>query len=112
MPSADQMAADFTSFGSRVLGNPNLDPETSSTYEGGIDYSQHGFNASLTYFYTDFEDKIVANYLTDGSKSWENWPRLPVFLRLPAALSFAAATTPERWWNRGNARGLFRRELR
>ncbi len=72
MPSADQMAADFTSFGSRVLGNPNLDPETSNTYEGGVDFSQHGLDASLTYFYTDFEDKIVSTYLADGSKSWQN----------------------------------------
>ena len=72
MPSADQMAADYTSFGTRVLGNPDLNPEESSTWEGGIDYLQNGLKGSLTYFYTDFKDKIVSDYLADGSSTWKN----------------------------------------
>lgn len=72
MPSADQMAADFTSFGNRVVGNPNLDPEQSSTWEGGMDYNQNGLSGSFTWFHTDFEDKIVSDYLTDGSSTWKN----------------------------------------
>ena len=72
MPSADQLAADFDSFGSRVVGNPDLDPEKSSTYEGGLDFSKSGFNSALTYFHTDFEDKISTDYLADGSKTWKN----------------------------------------
>jgi vitamin B12 transporter len=72
MPSADQMAADYLSFGSRVVGNSDLDPEQSATWEGGIDYSQNGLNGTFTYFYTDFEDKIVTTYLGDGSQTWEN----------------------------------------
>jgi len=72
MPSADQMAADFSSFGSRVLGNPDLSPEESATWEGGVDYGQGGLSGSLTYFHTDFKDKIVSDYLLDGSRSWQN----------------------------------------
>jgi vitamin B12 transporter len=72
MPSADQMAADYLSFGSRIVGNSNLDPEQSATWEGGIDYGHNGLNGTLTYFYTDFEDKIVATYLADGSQTWKN----------------------------------------
>lgn len=72
MPSADQMAADYTSFGSRVVGNPDLTPEESTTWEGGIDYGQGGLSGSLTYFYTDFKDKIVSDFLLDGSSSWQN----------------------------------------
>lgn len=72
MPSANQMAADSTTFGTRVVGNPNLDPEKSNTYEGGVDFSQNGLDASLTYFYTNFEDKIISSSLADGSQSWEN----------------------------------------
>ncbi|MCW5213472.1 TonB-dependent receptor, partial [Desulfobulbus sp. TB] len=72
MPSADQLAANFDSYGSRVVGNPNLDPETSSTYEAGLDYSHNSFNAGFTYFHTDFEDKIITDYLGDGSKTWKN----------------------------------------
>ncbi|MCI5140487.1 MAG: TonB-dependent receptor [Candidatus Electrothrix sp. ATG1] len=72
MPSADQLAADFDRFGTRTVGNPDLDPETSSTYEAGMDYRRNSFKAGLTYFHTDFEDKIVTDYLADGSKTWMN----------------------------------------
>ncbi len=72
MPSADQMAADYSSFGSRVVGNPNLDPEESATWEGGLDYKHNAATASFTYFHTDFKDKIVTAYLGDGSRTWEN----------------------------------------
>lgn len=73
MPSAHQMTAEYTSFGRRVVGNGSLDPEQSSTWEGGVDYVQNGsLNGSLTYFQTDFEDKIVNTYLSDGSSTWKN----------------------------------------
>jgi vitamin B12 transporter len=72
MPSANQMAADYLSFGGRVVGNANLDPEQSATWEGGIDYGHNGLRGALTYFYTDFEEKIVADYLADGSQTWKN----------------------------------------
>jgi len=72
MPSADQLAADYESFGTKTVGNPDLDPEKSSTYEGGLDYAYKSLNASLTYFYSDFEDKIVTDYTSDGSATWNN----------------------------------------
>lgn len=72
MPSADQLAADFTTWGTRTVGNPDLDPEESTTYEAGADYNQAGFSGSLTYFYTDFEDKISRVSLPGGDSSWDN----------------------------------------
>jgi vitamin B12 transporter len=72
MPSADQLAADFINFGTRVVGNPDLDPEKSGTYEGGLDYVNNGLHGSLTYFYTDFEDKIITDYSANGSRTWKN----------------------------------------
>ena len=72
MPSADQLAADFTSFGSQVVGNPDLGAEESTTYEGGVDFSRNGLEAALTWFTTDFKDKITTTYLADGSQTWEN----------------------------------------
>jgi vitamin B12 transporter len=72
MPSADQLAADFTSFGSRVVGNPDLDAEKSTTCEGGLDFSHNGLNSALTWFSTDFKDKITTDYLADGAQSWQN----------------------------------------
>lgn len=72
MPSADQLAADYLNWGIRTVGNPDLDPEKSTTYEVGVDYSQAGFDGSVTYFATDFEDKITNYILADGSSSWVN----------------------------------------
>lgn len=72
MPSADQLAANFTSFGSHIIGNPALGSEKSTTYEGGLDFSRNGLEAAITWFTTDFKDKIITTYLTDGSQTWEN----------------------------------------
>lgn len=72
MPSADQLAADYFNYGSRIVGNPNLDPEKSSTYEGGIEYSRNTLNGTLTYFYSKFTDKINVAYQANNSITWEN----------------------------------------
>ncbi len=72
MPAADQLAADYYNWGSHYVGNDDLDPESSKTWEGGIDYSANALNVSLTYFYTDFEDKIVSSRLANGDRSWDN----------------------------------------
>ncbi len=61
MPTAKQLAADYVDWGIHYVGNPNLDPEKSKAYEGGIDLSYASFNSSLTYFYTDFKDKIASD---------------------------------------------------
>ena len=36
-PTADQLAADYRHWGTRYVGNPDLDPETSQTYDLGFD---------------------------------------------------------------------------
>ncbi len=72
MPSADQLAADYVNWGTRTVGNPDLDPETSRTYEAGLDFDRSGFRGSLTYFVTDFDDKITTTYGADGSQTWIN----------------------------------------
>ncbi len=72
MPSADQLAADYRSFGSHIVGNPGLNPEKSTTYEGGVEYSRHSLNGVLTYFYSEFVDKITIDYQADHSTTWKN----------------------------------------
>ncbi|MCD6298731.1 MAG: TonB-dependent receptor, partial [Deltaproteobacteria bacterium] len=72
MPSADQLAADYNVWGTRTLGNPNLDPEKSRTYEGGIDFSCGFFDSALTYFHTDFKDKIEQIAKPGPINTWEN----------------------------------------
>jgi vitamin B12 transporter len=72
LPSADQLGADFSRFGTRTVGNPALEPEQSETYEGGADFSSGFFSAALTYFHTDFQDKIIVAALPDSTRSWQN----------------------------------------
>ncbi len=72
MPSADQLAADYTYYGIRIVGNSDLGSEKSTTYEGGLDFSRYGLNTALTWFYTKFSDKISQDSLPDGSQTWKN----------------------------------------
>ena len=44
-----------------TIGNPDLDPEKSTSYELGLYYDNlAGFNANGTLFHTDFKDKIMS----------------------------------------------------
>ena len=72
MPAAEQMASDYYVWGYHYKGNPDLDPEKSSTYEAGIDFFYDFLNSSFTYFYTDFEDKIESTTLPGYTRSWDN----------------------------------------
>ncbi len=68
-----------------VLGNEDLDPETSINTEIGVAYSGlNGINATLTYFHNDYNDKIQSGtdqvgYITYNGTDyrvyqWENIP--------------------------------------
>ncbi|MGK6319988.1 TonB-dependent receptor domain-containing protein [Sphingomonas sp. DT-204] len=46
-----------------VFGNPNLKPESSKNYGGGVLLSFGGFNASVDYYRYEIEDVIVADPL-------------------------------------------------
>lgn len=71
MPSARELAGDYGGW-IRYKGNPDLDPEESETYELGLNWYHQVFDASLTYFYTDFEDKIETVPGPGGVTTWEN----------------------------------------
>ena len=72
MPSAQQLASDYTVWGTHYVGSPNLKPEKSGTYEAGVDFSYASFDSSVTYFHTDFKDKIESYTTEGGDKSWQN----------------------------------------
>jgi vitamin B12 transporter len=72
MPTAQQLACDMNMWGVHYVGNPNLKPEKSETYEGGLDFSYASFNAGLTYFHTDFKDKIEEYTTGTGDTSYRN----------------------------------------
>jgi outer membrane receptor for ferrienterochelin and colicins len=72
-PSLRQVVSDWgqvTGGGSSkgmILGNPDLKPEKSTSYEVGLHYlNDDGLSASATGYYTQFKDKIQSYYLCDG----------------------------------------------
>ncbi len=65
MPTADElyMYKDYSAWGMGIYaGNSALKPEKSKTFEIGLDYSKNSLTAGITYFYTDFNDKISTTY--------------------------------------------------
>jgi vitamin B12 transporter len=72
-PEADQLAADFPAFGGRrYVGNPDLKPEKSRNIEGGFDVFWKSFYGQLTYFHSDFDDKIVVTSKAGNISTWKN----------------------------------------
>jgi vitamin B12 transporter len=65
-PAPDELATDYVSdWGTHYIGNPGLTPEKSTSYDAGIEYSKNLLKSSLTFFHTDFRDKILSYY--DGA---------------------------------------------
>ncbi|AYD04256.1 FepA family TonB-dependent siderophore receptor [Neorhizobium sp. NCHU2750] len=67
--------------GCYVVGNPDLDAETSWNKEIGINYNDDGgINTGLTYFRNDYHNKIQAGteaYGGDGSYYYFKWDNIP-----------------------------------
>lgn len=56
-----------------TLGNPNLKPEQSTSYEAALYYdSGDGLNANVTGFYTDYQNKIVSRRIDDVTSTVTN----------------------------------------
>lgn len=53
-----------------MAGNPNLTPETSTNKEVGVSFDHDGWEAGLTYFHTDFTDKIEYAALGEYQGRW------------------------------------------
>ncbi|RUO23969.1 TonB-dependent receptor [Aliidiomarina minuta] len=63
-PEPNQLFPGIVGFGGQgvfpMVGSPHLQPETSINYEAAAYYDNgYNFNANLTVFYNDFEDKII-----------------------------------------------------
>jgi len=56
----------FGFFPANFIGNPDLIPEKSKSWEIGYDQSFGDFNASVTYFAADLEDEIIFNSFFNG----------------------------------------------
>lgn len=74
-PGAGELGYDTWYWSYHYLGNPNLDPETSMTYDLGVDVYLKSITFSADYFHTDYEEKITSTYTPDGPStivSFEN----------------------------------------
>ena len=66
-PSADQLSADYVhSNGRHYLGNADLNPETSLTYDVGADLMLDALTVNVGYYHSDYEDKIVSYTYDDN----------------------------------------------
>jgi vitamin B12 transporter len=77
MTTGKELVGDYVNkYGYHYIGNSGLDPEESDTYEIGMDMYYGAFDSSLTFFYTDYEDKIETYYpdkkKNPKEKSWHN----------------------------------------
>lgn len=64
----------YTTGGCNMAGNPDLEPEESTNYEVGVGVDRRRFNLGLTYFTTDFRNKIEYAPLGYHQGSW--WTRM------------------------------------
>ncbi len=74
----------LNSMGGAIMPNPDLEPETSLTYETGFAYENQdlGLLASLMFYQTDFKDKITRSSRMPGSQDadsdfYKEHPELP-----------------------------------
>jgi ferric enterobactin receptor len=58
--------------GCYLVGNPDLDPETSINKEIGLAWESNGYNAGVTYFRNDYKNKIVAGNVLVGTTGGMN----------------------------------------
>ncbi|BAT71045.1 peptidylprolyl isomerase [Thermosulfidibacter takaii ABI70S6] len=74
-PTADELSGYFKRPWQKIVGNPDLDPEKSTTYEAGVDIFKNSLKAGVGYFYTNYRDRISGGYPTcvDGDCSWTTY---------------------------------------
>lgn len=71
-PSADQLSADYVHGSTHYLGNPDLKPESSITYDVGYDLMLNAFTFGIGYFHSDYTDRIVSYKSDDTTKTYKN----------------------------------------
>ena len=63
-------ALGYISGGCTMLGNPDLEPETSTSYEVGFGYAEDGYGVDMTYFLSDYKDMITNNFFGKIGEKW------------------------------------------
>lgn len=71
MASPRQMVG-FKGAWANYIANPDLEPEKSETFEVGMDLAWNFLEAGLTYFHTDWDDKILGLRVAGGDYQYQN----------------------------------------
>ncbi|MEN2994748.1 MAG: TonB-dependent receptor [Thermodesulfovibrio sp.] len=58
-PAPNELAADYASGTYRYIGNPNLKPEKSKSFDIGFSYIKDLFKSDISFFHSIFKDKIT-----------------------------------------------------
>lgn len=73
LPDAYQAAGEYKTDWASYKGNPDLRPETSLSYDFGINYNYGRiFNVDVTFFQTHYKDKIVNDYTNKEFTTFKN----------------------------------------
>lgn len=74
-PSADELAGRYQTSWTKLVGNPDLKPEKSITYELGADLRRDRLSAGFDFFYSDYTDRITSGFraCVDGDCSWNTY---------------------------------------
>ncbi|MEJ5300181.1 MAG: TonB-dependent receptor [Thermodesulforhabdaceae bacterium] len=74
-PSADELAGRYQTSWTKLVGNPDLKPEKSTTYEIGADLRRDKLSAGIAFFYSDYTDRITSGFKTcvNGDCSWTTY---------------------------------------
>ena len=72
IPTADEFSGRYEGAWNKILGNPDLDPEKSTTWEIGLDGEWKNLDFGISYFYTNYDDRIAEGFpaCVDGDCSW------------------------------------------
>lgn len=75
VPAADELAGRFSQTMLRIVGNPNLKPESSITYEVGLDSEYAGLTTGLGFFHTKYTDRITGGFsaCVGGDCTWRTY---------------------------------------
>ncbi len=73
-PAPDELATDYiSSWGTRYLGNPELAPEKSISYEAGLEFSNKTLRIDFAIFHSKFKNKILRYYdKALAARTWKN----------------------------------------
>jgi len=72
VPVGTELVGGFKYYdGSDIIGNPDLDPEEGFGWDIGFEVNYNGFNAGLTYFWTDYKNYIALVPFA-GNQRYEN----------------------------------------